>query len=313
MGKILKVISDGILILTIIILSLYFVLRIANVIRIYNVETGSMEDKIHANDYILLFRKSDYYVGDVVTFKVNDYFITHRIIRIKDDKVTTKGDANNSEDSEIRKDQIEGKAIYWGGILNFIIDYKFVVISFLIGMYLLSCYFDDGKKKSKKKEVINREDEELEKEEISINDIKEEEIKEESKKITHEIIIDEYEENEPIKEQEEVLIDKKEEIAVNNAEAEKEILEIKDIEPIKIKKETKKTTTKNMTSKAQPKKTVKSKTSSAKAKKTTTSKTSKTQTKKSTTTNSKSSKVKSTSVKTKATDKKKSSNTKSKK
>ena len=310
MGKILKVISDGILILTIIVLSLYFVLRIANVIRIYNVETGSMEDKIHADDYILLFRKSNYYVGDVVTYKVNDYFITHRIIRIENDKITTKGDANNSEDSEITRDQIEGKAIYWGGILNFIIDYKFVFIAFLIGMYLLSCYFDDGKdskKESKKKQTINIENEEINIEETLIDSIKEEEKQDEVKEITKKIIIDEFGESEPINKQEKLLIDEKE-IASNSNEEEKkdEILKIKEIEPLKIRKETKKTTT---TSKTQPKKTTKRKTSNNKTKKSASaSKTNKTQTKKSTSTKSKAK-----SSKSKTTSKKKSSSAKVKK
>ena len=143
MGRVFKIIFNTILILIIILLSIYCVLRFTNKVRIYNVETGSMEDKIHTGDYILLVKKSNYFVGDVVTYNVNGYFITHRIVKIDNDLVITKGDANNTPDEEINVNQIEGKVIYCGGVLNFIINYKFVIIAFLVGLYLLSCYFGD--------------------------------------------------------------------------------------------------------------------------------------------------------------------------
>jgi signal peptidase len=145
MSKVFKIIVDVILVLMIIILASYFILRITNKIRIYSVETGSMEDKIHKGDYILLYRKNNYHVGDVITYKVDNYFITHRIVKMDGNKITTKGDANNSEDEEININQVEGKVIYTGGILNIIINFKFVIVAFMIGLYLLSCYFEKEK------------------------------------------------------------------------------------------------------------------------------------------------------------------------
>ena len=145
MSKIIKTIFDVLLTLIIVLLIAYFVLRITDKIRIYKVETGSMEDMIHTGDYILLYRKNKYYINDVVTYKVNNYFVTHRIIKIDNDKVTTKGDANNKEDDEISINQIEGKVIYCGRLLNFIIEFKFAIVAFLIGLYLLSWYFEKEK------------------------------------------------------------------------------------------------------------------------------------------------------------------------
>lgn len=147
MSKILKNIVNVLLVLTIVLLVVYLVLRATDKIIIYKVETGSMEDKIHAGDYILLCRRSNYQVGDVVTYRVNEFFVTHRIVKIDNGKVITKGDANNLEDDEFDIDQIEGKAIYYGGLLNFVIKFKFVLVAFLIGLYLLSCYFGDEKDK----------------------------------------------------------------------------------------------------------------------------------------------------------------------
>jgi signal peptidase len=146
MSKVIKTISNIVLVILIILLVSYIALRITNKIRIYKVETGSMEDKIHAGDYILLYRRNNYHVGDVVTYHVDTYFVTHRIIKIEDNKITTKGDANNLVDEEISIDQIEGKVIYCGGILNIIINYKFVIVSILVGLYLISWYIEREKK-----------------------------------------------------------------------------------------------------------------------------------------------------------------------
>ncbi len=145
MARIVKIISDVLLVLAIIVLIAYFALRFTNKIKIYKVETGSMEDKIHAGDYILLYRKGNYKVDDVVTYQSNGYFVTHRIIKIDGDKITTKGDANNIEDDEITPSQIEGTVVYCGGILNIVINFKFVIVALLVGLYLVSCYFEKEK------------------------------------------------------------------------------------------------------------------------------------------------------------------------
>ena len=217
MGKIFKVIINCILVLTIIVLVAYFTLRAMDRIRIYNVETGSMEDKIHSGDYILLIKKDDYRIGDVVTFTVDDYFITHRIISIENDKIVTKGDANNLEDSEITKDQIVGKAIYWGGVLNYIINFKYAIAAVLIGLYLLSCYFGEDKENLEIKDEIN-EDDEPEIIEEKIEEIKDEENNEEKiEEIIEESIVEEVKEEIKIEE------NKKEE--VNDEDKIEEIIE----------------------------------------------------------------------------------------
>ena len=155
MGKVFKTIFDIIFILVIIALVGYFVLRSVDYLEIYEVETGSMENGIHIGDYVLICRKKEYVVGDIVTYRKNDYYITHRIIKsINGDKVITKGDANNVADDEIDKSAIVGKVILIGGILNFIIDYKFGIVSLFLGIYLLTCYF--GKDDSKKIEAENQ-------------------------------------------------------------------------------------------------------------------------------------------------------------
>ena len=145
MIKIFKFIANLLLMVVIAALSAYFLLRVTNKIEIYNVKTGSMEAKIHVGDYILIYKKSDYNVGDVVTYTSNNGFITHRIIKKDGDKVVTKGDANNTEDETISAKIIVGKVVMSGGILNIVIKYKYVLSGIVLSLYLFSCYFESSK------------------------------------------------------------------------------------------------------------------------------------------------------------------------
>ena len=146
--KVLKIIGNVLLVLMIVLLSIYAILRFTNRVFIYRVQTGSMEQKIHVGDYILIVRKNDYQVGDVVTFTKDGYQVTHRIVKIEDDKITTKGDANNVEDDEITKSDIVGKLIFKGGVLNIVIKYKYIIVCLFLIMYLVTLLFDKEEKKS---------------------------------------------------------------------------------------------------------------------------------------------------------------------
>ncbi|MBR3198475.1 MAG: signal peptidase I [Bacilli bacterium] len=142
MNKIFKMTFNIVFILMIIFLATYFILRVLGIAEIFKVQTASMEDNIHAGDYILICKKNNYKVGDVVTYKKDNYHVTHRIVKKKAFKVVTKGDANNIEDAEISIKDIIGKVIYCGGILNFLINYKYAIASFFLAIYLFSCYFE---------------------------------------------------------------------------------------------------------------------------------------------------------------------------
>ena len=150
MGKIFKIIFDTIVIFLIVLLAVYFLLRLFGIANIYKVKTGSMEDGIHTGDYILIVKKKTYKVGDIVTFKKGEYFVTHRIVKKNGNIIVTKGDANNIEDEEININSIIGEVVYAGGIINYLINYKFFIAGFLLILYLISWLFN--KKKQEKKE-----------------------------------------------------------------------------------------------------------------------------------------------------------------
>ena len=170
MAKTIKRVSDVFFTAIVIILVTYFALRATNRIEIYNVKTGSMEDNIHVGDYILILKKSDYKVGDIVTFQRDGYFITHRIIKKEKNIITTKGDANNVEDASINENAIIGKAILIGGILNFIITYKYSLSGALLAIYLITCYIGKNKEEENKEENIEKNENENKEEILEDND-----------------------------------------------------------------------------------------------------------------------------------------------
>lgn len=81
---------------------------------ILEVVSGSMEPNISIGDLIIIDTKAkDYKVKDVVTFyDVNGSFVTHRIIEIDGNKIITQGDANNTIDEAISKDDIVGRYVF---------------------------------------------------------------------------------------------------------------------------------------------------------------------------------------------------------
>ena len=188
MAKIFKRIVDIIFVFAIVILALYFVLRLVGRIEICEVETGSMEDGIHAGDYVLIYRKNIYNIGDVITYKKDGYYITHRIVKKHKTGIVTKGDANNTEDDPIKVSSIVGKVILVGGILNIIIKFKYGIAALLLGLYLLSCYIGNGdvqveeKNILEEKEKIDRKEEKIKK----ISTVKDKRVNKPEKLLTRE-------------------------------------------------------------------------------------------------------------------------------
>ena len=87
-------------------------------IKTFSIISGSMEPTININDIVIVKKTNpnDIKVNDIITFKVENEIITHRVIDIEiiDNKTvyTTKGDKNNVTDIEkITDTQIEGKCI----------------------------------------------------------------------------------------------------------------------------------------------------------------------------------------------------------
>lgn len=77
----------------------------------FDVVTGSMSGTIEIDDYVVVKNTKDVKLNDIVTFKDNNTLVTHRIVEMVGDKITTKGDSNNTNDYSITSDDIVGKVV----------------------------------------------------------------------------------------------------------------------------------------------------------------------------------------------------------
>ena len=123
MDKIVKIVSNTIFV----ILSIIVAILIYNVIQLsffdkpymnlfghslFEVQTGSMSGTLEVGDIIVVKLTKEVKENDIVTYIENNAVITHRILEINDKTITTKGDANNTEDEPITKDDIIGKVVF---------------------------------------------------------------------------------------------------------------------------------------------------------------------------------------------------------
>ena len=137
---------------------------------IFNIASGSMEKGLHKGDFIVVKKTKDFKAGDVVTFQEHGEFITHRVMEIDGDVITTKGDANNIEDASINRNQIIGKYVLKSAVISFIFKYRLVIvgliiISVILG-YLIELLFTKTIDEEEKNDEENNESEEINEDEI---------------------------------------------------------------------------------------------------------------------------------------------------
>jgi len=73
--------------------------------------TGSMEPTISANDLIFVAEQPVYGEDEIVVYQSGSILVVHRVMKIEDGTVTTKGDANNAPDAPVELSAIKGKVV----------------------------------------------------------------------------------------------------------------------------------------------------------------------------------------------------------
>jgi len=119
--------------------------------------SGSMEPTLHVNDLVIIREADAYEMDDIVVYQSGSSLVIHRIVGINEEenKVTTKGDANNIEDGEIPVTAIKGK-------LSFSIPFIGILIRFMksvpgVILILAAAAFLMIRSWKKEKEEDNRE------------------------------------------------------------------------------------------------------------------------------------------------------------
>ena len=84
-------------------------------ITILKVSSNSMKPTFKKDDYIVIKKQSEYEIGDIITYSLEENcLITHRIIEKYENAFITKGDNNNvADEKKIYKENILGKIIYY--------------------------------------------------------------------------------------------------------------------------------------------------------------------------------------------------------
>lgn len=129
----------------------------------FEVVSGSMSPAIEKWDLIIVDLDSEYKVGDIISYKKDGVYITHRIIEINKNTIITKGDANNTIDNPITKDMVAGKVvkIYSGGAtwIKVFTTPKVIVgsiISLILIIYTMSLFKQEDKKKIEEINELDR-------------------------------------------------------------------------------------------------------------------------------------------------------------
>lgn len=119
LGCILNILIMVVVVITII--GLYYMAQVkilnkdyANIFgyTFFEVATGSMANTINIGDIVVVKVNEAFKENDIIVYKEENSFITHRVIKIDGQDLITRGDVNNSEDKPIKSDQILGKVIY---------------------------------------------------------------------------------------------------------------------------------------------------------------------------------------------------------
>lgn len=120
----------------------------------FEVITGSMSGSIEVGDVVIVKIENNVEENDIIVYRQENDFVTHRVVKIDGDTLITKGDANNSEDRQINKQQVLGKVIYiipQVSIWKKVLSTPVVSISIITTILLFGFAFSYESKESKDK------------------------------------------------------------------------------------------------------------------------------------------------------------------
>lgn len=164
-AKILKIIGNVLIIFVIIAIAPIAIPKAFGV-QAFNVISGSMEPTISVGSivYVRNVEFEELSQGDVIAFESGASVVTHRIVEIntEDKLITTKGDANNTEDfNPVSYTNVIGRMIahfpIYGTIVAWLTDTvgKLVAVVVLVIGAVLSYLGEDKKEKTESGRTIN--------------------------------------------------------------------------------------------------------------------------------------------------------------
>lgn len=104
--------------------------------------SGSMEPTFSVGDLLIIHKENTYQYGEIITFSDGSYMTTHRIVEETADGFITRGDHNNTPDSEpVKPEQIKGRVVKiipkLGAVFLFMKTPPGILIILLAGLLLI--------------------------------------------------------------------------------------------------------------------------------------------------------------------------------
>lgn len=117
--------------------------------------TGSMKPTLNIGDIVFVKETTNIKEQDIVSFRVQNSVVTHRVVEIKEENgktiYITKGDANSGNDTELLSiENIEGKYIFKIPFVGRIILFLQKPIGMIILCLIFSIFLMIESKKTKK-------------------------------------------------------------------------------------------------------------------------------------------------------------------
>ena len=124
LNKIFKIIKNTIINLIIFVLGIIAIIAVWTSIQlniqnkeyvnifgysIFSTATGSMSPTMEKGDIVIVKIGEQVQEKDIITYKKDNVFITHRIVKIDGESIIAKGDNNNTQDEAITKEAVIGK------------------------------------------------------------------------------------------------------------------------------------------------------------------------------------------------------------
>lgn len=164
MRKLIKILSDTVLVVITGFALMIGAGHLTGVVP-YVVLSGSMEPQIRTGSLCFVNTKATFEgikAGDVIAFETaNGSLVTHRVIKIKDGMMETKGDANQVTDGfTTTKENFRGKSVFSIPIAGYVISWfqtargRILGVTGAVTLFLGSLLLDETKKK-KKGEMCN--------------------------------------------------------------------------------------------------------------------------------------------------------------
>ena len=140
--KLLKMLHNYIKMVFVLLLMLYFILICKNKsICGYSfalVVGNSMYSTLCDGDFLLVDQKVNYNENDIVCFVDEEgRKIVHRIIKMDEYKITTKGDFNDFCDIPILSSQVIGKVVFKSSLIGFVFRNLHILITAFVIIILL--------------------------------------------------------------------------------------------------------------------------------------------------------------------------------